>query len=210
MLITERKLRTIIRSVLKESSMSDTEKVPDSKNIIYVPQGNWNNIIKIMKRDFPEIESFKNLTASKLAAAYNNKTLKVGEGLDVPQLIEKLNGELDGIPKIYSHKELKYIESQNSMNSIFDQDAMGLDKAASHMTGKDDPSLFEKYMQIMQTLYTDAQGNQNSRVKIQNQANKIREKYEDDPNNPDLHALLKNAHTLLDAKNQVSNKAWAY
>jgi hypothetical protein len=207
MLITEKRLRTIIRNVLRESAMSDNEKVSEEKNIIYVPKGNWNSIIQIIKKNYPEIESFKNLTASKLVTVYNNRHLKVGEGLDVSQLIKKLNDELEGMPAVYSHKELKSQENERAMNKIFDQDAIGLDKAVGHMIGKEEPTLFEKYIQIMDKLYANTHGNKNAKDKIKNRVNKIIEKYEDDQNNPDLYVLLDKAKTILKANVEVLDKA---
>lgn len=192
MLITERKLRTIIRSLLRESSMSDNKKVSEEKNIIYVPQGNWNSIIKIMKRDFPNIESFQNLTASKLAAAYNNKNLKVGEALDVPQLIKKLKGELDGMPKIYSTKELK---SSNIMNSIFDHDTMGFDKAVENMTVdkiKKIPgeNYFEKYCNLLEKMYINT-NSQKEKEEISDEIRSTVEKYSlQNENDPELLKLI--------------------
>lgn len=202
MLITEKKLRNIIRGVLLKENVS-------TKNLIYVPQGNWNNIIRIIKKNFADEEAFQNLTATKLAKLYNNKTLKVGEALDVPELIQKINGDLDGIPKIYSRAEVKSIESQEGLDLIFNDDATGLDKAISHMTGKDEPSLFEKYIHTMDELYKSAKGNA-AKVKIKDAVSRVVEKYQDDENNTDLISLVRNAQTLLAADREVLKKAVAY
>ena len=202
MLITEKKLRNIIRGVLLKENVS-------TKNLIYVPQGNWNNIIRIIKKNFADEEAFQNLTATKLAKLYNNKTLKVGEALDVPELIQKINGDLDGIPKIYSRAEVKSIESQEGLDLIFNDDATGLDKAISHMAGKDEPSLFEKYIHTMDELYKSAKGNA-AKVKIKDAVSRVVEKYQDDENNTDLISLVRNAQTLLAADREVLKKAVAY
>lgn len=202
MLITEKKLRNIIRGVLLKENVS-------TKNLIYVPQGNWNNIIRIIKKNFADEEAFQNLTATKLAKLYNNKTLKVGEALDVPELIQKINGDLDGIPKVYSRAEVKSMESQEGLDLIFNNDATGIDKAVSHMTGKDEPSLFEKYIHTMDKLYKSTKGNA-AKVKIKDAVSRVVEKYQDDENNTDLISLVRNAQTLLAADQEVLKKAVAY
>jgi len=202
MLITEKKLRNIIRGVLLKENVS-------TKNLIYVPQGNWNNIIRIIKKNFADEEAFQNLTATKLAKLYNNKTLKVGEALDVPELIQKINGDLDGIPKVYSRAEVKSIESQEGLDLIFNNDATGIDKAVSHITGKDEPSLFEKYIHTMDELYKSKKGNA-AKVKIKDAVSRVVEKYQDDENNTDLISLVRNAQTLLAADREVLKKAVAY
>ena len=202
MLITEKKLRNIIRGVLLKENVS-------TKNLIYVPQGNLNNIIRIIKKNFADEEAFQNLTATKLAKLYNNKTLKVGEALDVPELIQKINGDLDGIPKVYSRAEVKSIESQEGLDLIFNNDATGIDKAVSHITGKDEPSLFEKYIHTMDELYKSTKGNA-AKVKIKDAVSRVVEKYQDDENNTDLISLVRNAQTLLAADREVLKKAVAY
>lgn len=191
MLITEKKLRNIIRGVLLKENVS-------TKNLIYVPQGNWNNIIRIIKKNFADEEAFQNLTATKLAKLYNNKTLKVGEALDVPELIQKINGDLDGIPKVYSRAEVKSIESQEGLDLIFNNDATGLDKAVSHMSGKDEPSLFEKYLHLMDKLYVSSKGDQKAKSKIQNLVSKVYEKYEDNQDDPSLFKLIEDAKQMID------------
>lgn len=191
MLITEKKLRNIIRGVLLKENVS-------TKNLIYVPQGNWNNIIRIIKKNFADEEAFQNLTATKLAKLYNNKNLKVGEALDVPELIQKINGDLDGIPKVYSRAEVKSIESQEGLDLIFNNDATGLDKAISHMTGKDEPSLLEKYLHLMDKLYLSSKGDQKVKSKIQNLVSKIYKKYKDNQNDSYLLRLIEDAKQMLD------------